>query len=95
MKKTEISKFDYKTQKEMLEDYIGQNIVYNEDDYQLLNFIEVEITSTDYKLPKYYIECLLIDKCGNRIQVCVNEIFKICFPQYCKKWSTIPPFIRK
>lgn len=95
MKKTEISKFDYKTQKEMLEDYIGQYIVYNEDDYQLLNFIEVEITSTDYKLPKYYIECLLIDKYKNKVQVCVNEIFKIYFPPYCKKWSTIPPFIRK
>lgn len=40
MKKTEISKFDYKTHKEMLEDYIGKNIVYNEDDYQLLNFKE-------------------------------------------------------
>lgn len=68
-----IAKDDLLKQKEMMTDYIGKQIPYNGQIFELKNFCEYTVQN------KFHIECVLCrnDKC---ITVPITDIFVICYP---------------
>lgn len=88
-----VSKSDYKKQQELLESYIGKQIVYRGNVYNLLQFLDVTISTDDFPC-KHRIECILVDKNGIFYNIFIGDIFENCFPEYCKNWSKLPPFSR-
>ena len=87
-----VSKTNYITQKEMLNEYIGKQIVYKGVVYKLLDFLDIKIESLDNV--SHNIQCVLVDEKGKRCEVFIEYIFEVCFPKYCKDWSKLPPFSR-
>lgn len=87
-----VSKTDYKTQKEMLTEYIGQHITYDNVDYILYDFLDIKITDDK---ENHYIEGILMDSNFNKNNIPVSVIFKIVYPQCCLGWDRLPPFPRK
>lgn len=76
----------------MLNKYVGKQIVYKGVVYKLLDFLDIKIESSDIIL--HNVQCLLIDENDKRCEVPIEYIFEVCFPQYCKDWSKLPPFSR-
>lgn len=76
----------------MLNKYVGKQIVYKGVVYKLLDFLDIKIESSDIIL--HNVQCLLIDENDKRYEVPIEYIFEVCFPQYCKDWSKLPPFSR-
>ena len=87
-----VSKTDYVIQKKMLNTYIGKQIIYQGKVYKLFDFLDITIESED--IVSHHIQCLLIDKDGKQHDIFIEYIFEVCFPQYCKDWSKLPPFLR-
>ena len=69
-----VSKTDYKTQKEMLTEYISQHIIYQGKIYTLVDFFEYLVND------KPIVECVLSFRDEESITVPIIEIFKVCYP---------------
>ena len=81
-----ISRFDYKRQKELLDCYIGEEIIYNNEKYKIVKIIsgDIQVMGVDYKIDTIWTVRVLSQ--NNKIkEVPIDNIFKVCYPHLCWK----------
>ncbi len=80
-----VSKYDYKKQYEMLETFIGENIIYDNIIYKLVNIYIGPILGNDnyeYVNKSHWCVCILKNNIGF-LYPHINGIFKSCYPHLC------------
>lgn len=79
-----ISRFDYKKQKELLESYIGEDIIYKGEVYKIeeISSGTIQMKGEDYSTDTTWNVCLL-SRNNEIINPHIDEIFKICYPHFC------------
>ena len=79
-----ISRFDYKKQKELLDSYIGEEIIYNDKKYTIVKFMsgDIQVTGSNYNIDTIWTVCILSQN-KEMIELPINILFKICYPHLC------------
>ena len=79
-----ISRFDYKKQKELLEPYIGEDILYNNTIYNILRISSgpIRVSGDDYNKDTIWCVCILSQD-NNLLNIPIEELFNILYPHLC------------
>lgn len=84
MDTVKVSKTDYRRQKELLESYIGEEILYNGEEYKIENLFSgpIQIKGEDYSVNTTWNVCILSQN-NEIVEISIDKLFGICYPHLC------------